>query len=87
MLLFGVDETSDCDICMRFCNNPQAWKHRAAAKQKTNLQDSGPVRVVSLAMVSLGGRGEGGWLTDVNVLVIKIDLHMLQTGLAGLSLQ
>ena len=36
------------------------------------LQDSGPVRVVSLVTVSLGGRGGGrGWLTDVSVLVIK----------------
>ena len=38
------------------------------------LQDSGPVRVVSLVTVSLGGRGRGdrgGWLTDVSVLVIK----------------
>ena len=34
------------------------------------LQDSGPVRVVSLVTVSLGGRGRG-WLTDVSVLVIK----------------
>ena len=36
------------------------------------LQDSGPVRVVSLVTVSLGGEGGGrGWLTDVSVLVIK----------------